>query len=149
MKHFTKLAAAFTLMASLAATSAWAGEGWMTNFEKAQEKAKTEDRLLLMDFTGKGWCGWCTKLTNEVFDKPAFKEFADKNLVLLELDFQQPGKLPKDLEAQNTKLMKKYGVKGFPTIIVLNPAGEKVGQLGYQPGGPEAFIAKLKEMQKS
>ena len=49
----------------------------------------------------------------------------------------------KKLKEQNEKLQAKYGIKGYPTIVVLNGEGKKVGELGYQEGGPSAFTAKL------
>ena len=50
------------------------------------------------------------------------------------------------LKKQNESLLKKFGVRGFPTIVLLNSKGEKVGKTGYQPGGPEAYIKHLKEI---
>ena len=42
----------------------------------------------------------------------------------------------------------KYKVEGYPTIIVLNGDGKKVGELGYEPGGAKAFIAELEKLKK-
>ena len=39
--------------------------------------------------------------------------------------------------------------KAFPTIVVLNGQGKKVGELGYMEGGPSAFIAELEKLRKS
>ena len=39
-------------------------------------------------------------------------------------------------------------IEGYPTIIVLNAEGKKVGELGYQPGGPKAFIAALEKLKE-
>jgi hypothetical protein len=39
-------------------------------------------------------------------------------------------------------------VEGYPTIIVLNSEGKKVGELGYQTGGPKPFIAQLEKSKK-
>lgn len=150
MNPLLKTTAALLFAAAMATTSAFAaGDQWLTNYNEAKKLAAEENRLVLMDFTGKGWCGWCTKLTNEVFNTPEFQKFAKDNLVLLELDFQPAGSLPADIEAQNNKLASEYGVRGFPTIIVLSPDGKQVGKLGYQPGGPGPFIDALKGMQTS
>jgi protein disulfide-isomerase len=121
---------------------------WMTDLPKAQAKAKTDNKLVMLDFTGSDWCGWCIRLNKEVFSKPEFAEYAQKNLVLVEVDFPVRKKLPEELKNANAKLSEKYDIKGYPTIIVLNSAGEKVGQLGYQPGGPKAFIDELEKLKK-
>ena len=115
---------------------------------KAQAQAKTEKKLVMLDFTGSDWCGWCIKLNNEVFSQAAFAEYAKKNLVAVEVDFPRKKKLSAAQKQANDALAKKYQIEGYPTIIVLDSEGKKVGQLGYQPGGPKAFIAELEKLKK-
>lgn len=138
----------FAVCLSLVATSAIAASGWSDDYEKALEQAKKENKKVLLDFTGSDWCGWCIKLDKEVFSKPKFKQYAKDNLVLVEVDFPQGKRLPKKTVEQNEKLQQEHGVRGYPTIVVLDPEGKKLGQLGYVEGGPEAFIAKLEEVTK-
>ena len=136
--------------AALLTTSALAEgkPGWLTNYKQAQETAKTDKKLLLVDFTGSDWCGWCIKLDQEVFSKPEFKEYASKNLVLMEADFPRAKQLSATEQSQNEQLAQQYGIQGFPTIVVLNSDGKKVGEVGYTPGGPAAFIAALEKFRK-
>jgi protein disulfide-isomerase len=101
-----------------------------------------------MDFTGSDWCGWCIMLDKEVFSRPEFKEYASKNLVLLELDFPRKKQMPPETAAQNEKLLMKYGIQGFPTVVVFDSSGKPLGALGYQAGGPQAFIAVLEKLRK-
>jgi thioredoxin-related protein len=122
---------------------------WTTDLPKAQAQAKAEKKLVMLDFTGSDWCGWCIKLHNEVFSKPEFSEYAKKNLILVEVDFPQKKQQSEQLKKANTALQEKYKIEGYPTIIVLNGEGKQVGQLGYQPGGPKAFIAELDKLKKS
>jgi thioredoxin-related protein len=122
---------------------------WLTDYKKAQEEAKANNKLILLDFTGSDWCGWCIRLDREVFSKPEFKDYAGKNLVLVEVDFPRRKPLNLETRKQNEELAGQYGIQGFPTIIVLNGDGRKVGELGYMPGGPEAFIAELEKLRKS
>ena len=122
--------------------------GWLTSYEQAQKEAQANHKLLLMDFTGSDWCGWCIMLDKEIFSKPEFKEYASKNLVLLELDFPRAKKMPAEITAQNERLLMKYGVQGFPTVVVFNSEGKPLGALGYQAGGPQAFIAELEKLRK-
>ena len=129
-------------------SSSQAKAGWLTNYEQAQEQAKAGHKLMLLDFTGSDWCGWCIRLEREVFSKPEFKEYASKNLVLLELDFPRGKQIPAALQAQNERLAMKYQIQGFPTIVVLNSDGKQVGELGYVPGGPDAFIAELEKLRR-
>jgi len=129
-------------------TAAAAKPGWFTSYELAQKEAQSKQRLLLMDFTGSDWCGWCIMLDKEVFSKPEFKEYASKNLVLLELDFPRSKKMPPETAKQNERLAVKYGIQGFPTVVVFDSTGKPLGALGYQAGGPQAFIAELEKLRK-
>ena len=139
----------FGLIAGLALLQANAAEvKWTEDLPKAQEQAKTEKKLVMLDFTGSDWCGWCIKLNKEVFSQPEFAEYADKNIVAVEVDFPQKKKQTDEQKKANQDLQKKYNIEGYPTIIVLDGDGKKVGTLGYMPGGPKAFIAELEKIRK-
>ncbi len=144
-----KLPAHFALaLAVLAAPLAAAPEGWTTELPAAQEQARTGNKLVLINFTGSDWCPWCFRLRDEIFATKQFKDYAARNLVLVEADF--PRKKPQSaaLKQANQALQKKYGIRGYPTVIVLDSAGKKVGQLGYLQGGPAAFLAALDKLKK-
>lgn len=128
-------------------TSNAAKTGWLTSYEKARSEAQSHKKLLLMDFTGSDWCGWCIMLDREVFSKPEFKEYASKHLVLLELDFPRNKQMPPETKEQNRQLALQYQIQGFPTVVVLNGEGKVVGALGYMKGGPGAFIAELEKLR--
>jgi len=101
---------------------------------------------MLLDFTGSDWCGWCIKLNNEVFNKSDFKDYARKNLILVEVDFPRKKKQKKTLENQNADLALKYGIRGYPTIIILAPDGTFVAKTGYKRGGAEKYVAHLEKL---
>jgi thioredoxin-related protein len=142
----------FLLFFLMAWTSqaAW-GQGleWFTDVQLAQEKAKRENKLVLLDFTGSDWCGWCIKLKHEVFDLPEFAGYAQAKLVLVEVDFPHHKAMAQMQKQANAQLAKAHHVTGYPTILVLSPEGQRLGRLGYVPGGPSAFIAKLEAIGKS
>jgi protein disulfide-isomerase len=132
----------------LTALDARAEVAWLTDFEQAKQQAKTGHKLLLIDFTGSDWCGWCIRLRREVFSKPEFEEYANKNLILLEVDFPRAKEQTNSLRLQNQNLAQHYNIEGFPTIIVLNGEGKQVGVLGYMQGGAAAFISELEKLRK-
>jgi protein disulfide-isomerase len=122
---------------------------WSTDVPQAVAKAKAADKLVLLDFTGSDWCGWCIKFKSEALDTKEFQEYAGKNLVLVELDFPRKTEQSADLKAANKTLAEKYNVNGFPTFVVLNKDGKEIGrQVGYQEGGPKAFIAEIEGFKK-
>ncbi len=129
------------------AAGAFASEGWMTDFDKAKEKAKAENKHILIDFSGSDWCGWCIKLDKEVFSQKEFKEYAKDNLVLMLADFpRDKSKISDEVQKQNDKLSKEYGVRGFPTVFILSPDGKTVAKTGYQAGGAEAYVKHIKSL---
>jgi thioredoxin-related protein len=131
----------------LSAVSLTAKPGWSEDYAASLAKAKADNKMVLLDFTGSDWCGWCIKIDNEIFSKPEFQAYAKDNLELVELDFPRKKSLPANVKAQNEKLAQEYRIEGFPTVIVLNSSGKKVGELGYMDGGPKAFIAALEKLK--
>jgi thioredoxin-related protein len=130
--------------ALLLAASAARAADWTEDYASAVAQAKKEHKMLLLDFTGSDWCIWCQRTDKEVFDTQKFKDFADQKLVLVRLDFPRSHEQADATKAQNGKLQEKFGVEGFPTLVVLD-ANEKVvfSQLGYKDGGPDALIAQF------
>jgi protein disulfide-isomerase len=122
------------------------GVEWLTDAEAAQTKAKAENKLVLLDFTGSDWCSWCMKLKREVFDRPEFAQFAQSRLVMVVVDFPENHTLPQLQQHANRALKHTYHVGSYPTIVLLDPDGKPLGRTGYVSGGPAAFIAKLEEV---
>src|ERR1039457_3135462 len=119
---------------------------WLTDVPKVEAQAKTGNKLVLLDFTGSDWCGWCKKLDAETFSQPDFADYAKKNLVLVQLDYPAHKAQSDDLKKANAALQLKYNIEGFPTLIALKSDGTVVWKkVGYLAGGPAALIAKLDE----
>jgi thioredoxin-related protein len=137
------------------AFSARANSEWLTDYKKAQQEAKTNNKLLLVNFTGSDWCGFCIQLDRAILSQPQFKDYASKNLVLVEIDFPRRGgsrwnAQPAALKKQNEELGQQYQIEGFPTLVVLNSDGKTVWRYdGYFNASPEAFIAELEKLRKS
>ena len=127
--------------------NAHAAPNWLTDMEAAKKQAAKENKAILMDFTGSDWCGFRIKLKKAVFEKPEFQEFAKNNLVLMEVDFPQGKKLPKEVSEANEKLSKKFEVEGFPTIVVLDSSGKELGRMvGYEGDDAKEYVAKLDKL---
>ncbi|MCX7825718.1 MAG: thioredoxin family protein, partial [Verrucomicrobiae bacterium] len=105
---------------------------WLTDMPKALAQAQQEKKMVLVDFTGSDWCGWCIKFKKDVLSKPAFVKYAKKNLVLVELDFPRHKAQDNAQRAANRKLKDQYKVRGFPTLLLLDASGKEVWrQVGY------------------
>jgi protein disulfide-isomerase len=117
---------------------------WLTNYDKALELAKAENKSVLLDFTGSDWCGWCEKMVKEALSQKEFLDYAAKNLILVEVDFPHNKKQSEEVKTQNAELQKKFGARGYPTFVLVDKYGQQLGkQAGYLEGGASAFIAKL------
>jgi thioredoxin-related protein len=136
----------FLLLAFCAACQA-RGENieWFTDAEAAQAKAKAENKLVLLDFTGSDWCIWCQRLKKNVFDDPEFAQYAKSKLVLVEVDFPQHKTLSEAQQQANARLEKTHRINSFPTVILLDSDGKQVGRMGYVFGGTSSFISKLEK----
>lgn len=87
--------------------------------DKALIKADKEEKLVLADMSAI-WCPTCRRLDNEVFSDESVKQVIEKNYVFSRIEYES-----KEGEA----FMKKYQVKGFPTLLVLDSQGNKLAQL--------------------
>src|ERR1041385_5634112 len=142
MKHLQRL----LVLCGLAATAAAHAANWLTDLPAAKAQAAKEGKTVLVDFTGSDWCGWCMKLKAEVFSQPEFEEYANKNLVLVEVDFPKRKALPAAQKKANSDLADRFRIQGYPTLVFLNAQGNEVHRSGYQPGGAQPFVQALAKL---
>ena len=117
-------------------------EGWNNNASEVFATAKAEQAPIMMNFTGSDWCIWCKRIKAEIFEKPEFKSWVEKNNIqLLELDFPRGKEQTDELKSQNASLKREVGISGFPTIIII--ANGKMIKTGYVKGGAEAWIKSV------
>lgn len=157
-----KFAVIILLLAAKIAYAQPAGNGeqgltWHADVNKAYNLSKATNKPIFAFFTGSDWCGWCHKLQREVFNKPAFVTWANKNVVLLELDFPRGKQLPAEIVQQNQSLQQFFQVTGYPTIWVFNLSKDAstnqmmvsaLGSLGY-PAGAESGREEVKFLENA
>jgi thioredoxin-related protein len=135
----------FLVLAALV-TALRAEPTWQTNLEAAKAQAKKENKALLLDFTGSDWCPPCKLLKATTFEKPEFGKFAEKNLVLMEVDFPHGKKLPANVQKQNDMLQEKFNIDAFPTIVIISADGKELGRLrGYDGDNATQYIKRLEK----
>lgn len=121
---------------------------WLTSYPDAQAKAKAENKLLLVDFTGSDWCPPCIQLNKTVFSSPEFEQFASNNVVLLEVDFPRTKTQSAEQKTANQALQKQFNVEGYPTVIVFNSNGKQVSRdMGYGGESASEYVAKLQKLK--
>lgn len=150
MKKIALLATVLLFAGVLAAQSTSgtykaANEGWLVNLDEAYKISKKTGKPIMANFTGSDWCGWCKRLTAAVFSKPEFKKWADKNVVLLELDFPRRFQVPSDIRQQNMSLQQAFKVTGYPTVWVFHLDKDAAGQYNISPLGKTGYTATVQE----
>lgn len=118
---------------------------WSEDWTAAAQEALQNQKMILLNFSGSDWCGWCKRLDAEVFSQPAYEQFASSNLVSVLVDFPRAKKQPPALKERNQRLASHFQVQGFPTLLLFTPEGDMIGELGYMPGGPAPFIQSIQK----
>jgi protein disulfide-isomerase len=129
---------------------------WHTDVNKAINLSVQQEKPLFLFFTGSDWCGWCKKLVAEVFEKETFRDWAAKNIILVELDFPRRTPISEQVRKQNKELGQMFGVRGYPTgwFVIPEPENGKInfnrlGSQGYVRGGPNAWIEGANQILKN
>ena len=147
MKTLLKTICATVGVCLSVAGSAWALEGWIEDYEQGLEKAKAEGSAALVEFTGTDWCHYCILLRKNVLPTAEFAEFVKKNnLVLIELDFPNAqDKVTPEQRAKREEVSKRFGVTGFPTMLVVDGYGQPYGRVVGGAGSAKAYIERLQK----
>lgn len=114
------------------------------------QQAKTENKNVLLDFTGSDWCPPCIAMHENVFTKPEFKGYANTNLVFVEVDF--PNEKPQSPEQKkaNEALSAQFKVEAFPTFVLLNAEGKELWrEVGAFVQTPAEFISAIEAVKKT
>jgi len=122
----------------------------MLDFEAAQQQAKNEDKVILLNFAGSDWCAPCIKLTREIFENDEFLSYAESHLVLVRADFPRLKKnqLSKEQTKHNETLADKYNPQGkFPYTLLISADGKVLREWdGYQSTTPAGFVDQINKV---
>jgi hypothetical protein len=109
-----------------------------------------ERRCLLVVFSsGRGAMGSASKqLSDEVFARPDFNEFALEHLVLVNLYYSEGSTIKRAAELAREEAMTgfrdSFKVRGFPTATLFTPEGREIDRhVGYRTGRSEGYFQRL------
>jgi thiol-disulfide isomerase/thioredoxin len=123
--------------------TAAAAEGWLTDYEQALAAAEQSGRPVLTIFTGSDWCPHCRTLEHNVLHTDTFREWASDRLVLLMIDLPQHG-ISAEERKSRSRVCVKYGVRIFPSALLLAPDGRKIAlQTGYTGQSAVSWVAAM------
>lgn len=103
-------------------------------FEQALKKAKEQGKMLFVDcYTA--WCGPCKMMTAKVFTQENVGAYFNEKFVCVKYDMEK---------GEGLTLAKQFGVKSYPTFLIIHPDGKlRHKLLGASPG--KEFIARVEE----
>jgi thiol-disulfide isomerase/thioredoxin len=103
----------FSLLTSLSAQGI---EFFQGTWAEAQEKAKSEEKLIFVDAFA-SWCGPCKRMAANVFPQEKVGSFFNANFVNLKIDMEKP---------ENSEFAGKYPVSAYPTLLFIDANGKIV-----------------------
>lgn len=116
---------------------------WVTSYSEGLALAKKTGKPMLVDFTGKDWCGPCMELKKNVFDTDTFKRWAAEHVILVELDYPQR---PKQTTEENKLTASRYQIRAYPTVLFISPDEQILGRTGY--GQRENAVSWIKRVKQ-
>ncbi|WP_158638284.1 thioredoxin family protein [Panacibacter ginsenosidivorans] len=107
------------------------------DWNKAMEQARANKKLIFLDIYAT-WCGPCKMLKKNTFTDEAAGKFFNDNFINVSVDGEQ---------GVGPELARKYGIEGYPSLIVTDANGNIVLQTeGYVD--PSYLISFAKEALK-
>jgi thiol:disulfide interchange protein len=91
--------------------------GW-ADFGDGLERAVSESKPVFVVFET-SWCGYCRKMNRTTFKDPAVVEMLN-GMVAIRVDAEDDTKVG---EFSGRELASRYGVSGYPALLVLDAAG--------------------------
>lgn len=95
---------------------------WLVYSEEALAEAQRQQKPVMIDFFAE-WCGACHELERKTFSTPQFKQLAE-DFYLLRFDATEDNE-------QIQAVLRKYDVKGLPTVIFINRNGVLLHNLTF------------------
>ena len=105
-----------------------------SSFQKMLDKARSEDKLVFLDcYTA--WCGPCRMMSSTVFTRKDVGDYFNVHLVCGKMDMEK---------GEGPDLAKRYDVKAFPTMLLLDADGNEVDRFVGACSGKELleFVQK-------
>ena len=100
--------------------------------------ANKSNHLIILDFYA-DWCAACKELDEYTWSNPKVQKEVSQNAVMVKLDFTLTSK-------SGSELQQKYGVRGLPTVIILDKNGKELKRFsGFLK--PKPFLKLFNEVK--
>ncbi|MBR4611727.1 MAG: protein kinase, partial [Kiritimatiellae bacterium] len=103
---------------------------WTQDYDAALALAADRRIPVLLNFTGSDWCGACIRIHKEVLSREEFLTWSKDRIALVTIDRPNDASLvPPEFHSRNMRLRDTFGIRGYPTFVVLNPDGQEIGRI--------------------
>jgi thiol:disulfide interchange protein DsbD len=127
--------------------SAWAMRGpgidWHVYSAQILQASKEQGKPVIIDFYA-DWCAPCRELEEITFHHAAVVQLADSDFTMVKVDVTKGG------NPLHERLLKKYDVKGVPTVVFLDARGSEridLRLVDFLP--PEPFLSRMADLKKN
>ncbi|QQR80522.1 MAG: DUF255 domain-containing protein [Deltaproteobacteria bacterium] len=107
---------------------------WTVDDSKGFEKALKENKLIFMDFYA-DWCLPCLEMEKKTFSDSEVQKFLSDNFVPIKINCTEE-------TPQCNKLVDRYQVIGWPTMLILDSKGNIKQKYVGENWGPDEFFGK-------
>lgn len=118
---------------------------WTQDFSVAKDEAAATEKVIFALFTGSDWCPPCQQLERTVFSSSSFFKKGSDHAVFFMADFPRRKNQASTLRQQNEQLAKQYGIRSFPTMLILKADGTRL----HKVGGSRTESNILKQIHKT
>ncbi len=144
-----KFAILISLVVCLVTFQGAVADDWYEDVAEAIKVGAKEEKDLLILYTGSDWCPPCKKLEDEVLSQEDFLKEIRTGYVLVKLDFPKNLIQKAEILKQNNEWQEKFGVDGFPTIVLMDSQQRPYGFTGYEEGGVEGYLGLLEGLRQA
>lgn len=122
-------------------------DDWFVNWDKAVAESKSSGKPIFVLKTESDRLGRCTRLRDNVLNKPEFAAFARKHLVLLYIDSPKQNPLGEAQDRHNQQVVRRLTLgRDVPNATVVTADGERIGSVGGSEQVLNAYLKKLGEI---
>lgn len=123
---------------------------WHVDLESARAESRVSGRPMMLVFTRTGDCPACEPFRSAIVGTTAFLSWAERHVVLVDVDDPGVAEFPEALRLQNAKLARDYaqhGVGAVPCALFLKSDGQVIGRQAFYGDLSDAdrYLAGVKQ----